>query len=47
MTLGGHRQEARHWEQTLRSPANTFGVDGAVSTETLCLGGRRRPFRRG
>jgi hypothetical protein len=46
MTLGGHRQKNRHWEHTLRSPASASGVDG-VSTETLCVDRRRRPFRRG
>jgi hypothetical protein len=42
MTLGGHRQEDRHWEHTLRSLANAFGVEGEVSTETLCVDKRRQ-----
>jgi hypothetical protein len=42
MTLGGHRQEDRHWEHTLRSLASAFGVDGEVSTETLCVDRRRQ-----
>jgi hypothetical protein len=42
MTLGGHRQEDRHWEHTLRSLASAFGVDGEVSTETLCVDKRRQ-----
>ncbi len=42
MTLGGHRQEDRHWEHTLRSLASAFGVEGDVSTETLCVDKRRQ-----
>jgi len=43
MTMGGHRQEHRHWEHTLRSLAQSFGVeDGEVSTETVCVDRRRR-----
>jgi hypothetical protein len=42
MTLGGHRQEDRHWEHTLRSLASAFGVEGEVSTETLCVDKRRQ-----
>jgi hypothetical protein len=42
MTMGGHRQEDRHWEHTLRSLASAFGVDGEVSTETLCVDKRRQ-----
>jgi hypothetical protein len=37
MTFGGHRQEDRHWEHTLRSLAEAFGVEGNVSTETVCV----------
>jgi len=42
MTLGGHRQEDRHWEHTLRSLAGAFTVEGEVSTETLCVDKRRQ-----
>ena len=42
MTLGGHRQEDRHWEHTLRSLAQAFGVEGEVSTETVCVDRRRQ-----
>ena len=37
MTFGGHRQEDRHWEHTLRSLAEAFGVEGNVSAETVCV----------
>jgi hypothetical protein len=37
MTFGGHRQEDRHWEHTLRSLAEAFGVEGNVSSETVCV----------
>jgi len=42
MTMGGHRQEDRHWEHTLRALAEAFGVEGDVSTETLCVDKRRQ-----
>jgi hypothetical protein len=42
MTLGGHRQEDRHWEHTLRSLAAAFGVDGEVTVETVCVDRRRQ-----
>jgi hypothetical protein len=42
MTMGGHRQEDRHWEHTLRSLAEAFGVDGDVATETVCVDKRRQ-----
>jgi hypothetical protein len=42
MTLGGHGKEDRHWEHTLRSLASAFGVEGEVSTETVCVDRRRQ-----
>ena len=42
ITYGGHRQEDAHWEHTLRALAAAFGVDGAVSSETVCVDRRRR-----
>jgi len=42
MTMGGHRQEDRHWEHTLRSLADAFGVEGEVATETVCVDRRRQ-----
>jgi hypothetical protein len=42
MTMGGHRQEDRHWEHTLRSLAESLGVEGEVATETVCVDRRRQ-----
>ena len=42
MSFGGHRQEDRHWEHTLRSLAAAFGVEGEVTTETVCVDRRRQ-----
>jgi hypothetical protein len=42
MTLGGHRQEDRHWEHTLRSLAAAFAVEGEVTTEAVCVDRRRQ-----
>jgi len=42
MTMGGHRQEDRHWEHTLRSLAESFGVEGEVAAETVCVDRRRQ-----
>ena len=42
MTMGGHRQEDRHWEHTLRSLAESFGVEGEVASETVCVDRRRQ-----
>jgi hypothetical protein len=42
MTMGGHRQEDRHWEHTLRSLAESFGGEGEVATETVCVDRRRQ-----
>jgi hypothetical protein len=42
MTMGGHRQEDRHWAHTLRSLAAAFGVEGEVTTENVCVDRRRQ-----
>jgi hypothetical protein len=42
MTMGGHRQEDRHWEHALRSLAESFGVEGEVAAETVCVDRRRQ-----
>jgi hypothetical protein len=42
MTFGGHRQEDRHWEHTLRSLAAAFGVEGEVTTDAVCVDRRRQ-----
>ncbi len=45
LALGGHRQENRFWEHTLRSLAAHFGVKGEVETEVVCVD-RRRQWKR-
>ena len=36
MTMGGHGQEDRHWEHTLRELARHFGVEGEVDAPSRC-----------
>ena len=45
MAVGGHKQENRFWENTLRSLAGHFGVKGQVETEVVCVD-RRRQWRK-
>ena len=47
MLFGGHRKEDRHWEHTLRELARSFGVEGEVSIETVCVDRRRQWGRAG
>jgi hypothetical protein len=42
MTFGGHGQEDKHWEHTLRSLAAAFGVEGIVESDTVCVDRRRQ-----
>jgi hypothetical protein len=42
MTMGGHAQEDRHWEHTLRELARHFDVEGELSTESACVDKRRQ-----
>ena len=42
MTMGGHGQEDRHWEHTLRELARHVGVEGEISTESVCVDRRRQ-----
>jgi len=42
LAMGGHRQEDRLWEQTLRSLAAHFDHDGDVDTEVVCVDRRRQ-----
>lgn len=42
MTLGGHGQEDRHWQHTLRRLAEHFGVEGELATESVCVDRRRQ-----
>jgi hypothetical protein len=46
MTFGGHREEDRMWQHTLRALATHLGVeDPAVDTQVVCVD-RRRQWRR-
>src|SRR3954469_24311802 len=42
LTLGGHKQEDRFWQQTLTSLAAAFGVEGDVTIENVCVDRRRQ-----
>jgi hypothetical protein len=43
LALGGHAQEDRFWEQTLRNVAAHHGVpDATVRTRVVCVDGRRQ-----
>lgn len=42
LTLGGHGQENRFWQQTLKSLAANWGVDAETQTEVICVDPRRR-----
>ena len=42
LSLGGHRQEDRFWEQTLARLAAHFGHDAAVDTRVVCVDRRRQ-----
>lgn len=45
MRFGGHKQEDRIWQHTLRSLSEHFGVTGDVETNCVCLD-RRAQWRR-
>ncbi len=47
MTLGGHKQEDRFWEQTLAALARHFGVRARVDTKVVCVDKRRQWARAG
>ena len=42
LTLGGHSQENRFWQQTLKILAANWGVDAEAQTEVICVDPRRR-----
>lgn len=44
MMAGGHGQENRHWETTLRNVAARFGATGMPTTEQVCVD-RKRQWR--
>lgn len=47
LSLGGHRQEDRFWEQTLANLAAHFGVEAPVETQVVCVDRRRQWSRAG
>jgi hypothetical protein len=42
LTLGGHRQEDRFWNQTLTAVADHFGEFAEVDTQVVCVDKRRQ-----
>jgi hypothetical protein len=42
LTLGGHRQEDRFWQQTLTALAAHFGHEGEVDTQMVCVDRKRQ-----
>ena len=44
LMAGGHAQENRHWETTLRNLAARFGATGTPTTEQVCVD-RKRQWR--
>jgi hypothetical protein len=42
LALGGHRQEDRFWQHTLRSLAASWGIEAEAETEVICVDPRRR-----
>lgn len=47
LSLGGHRQEDRFWQQTLANLAAFFGVEGEVESQVVCVDRRRQWARAG
>jgi len=42
LTMGGHRQEDRFWQQTLTALATHFGHEADVDTQVVCVDRRRQ-----
>jgi hypothetical protein len=42
LTMGGHKQEDRFWQQTLTALAAHFGHEGEVDTRVVCVDKRRQ-----
>jgi hypothetical protein len=42
LTMGGHKQEDRFWQQTLTSLAAHFGHEGDVDTKVVCVDKKRQ-----
>ena len=47
LSLGGHRQEDRFWQQTLANLAAHFGIEAPVETQVVCVDRRRQWSRAG
>lgn len=47
LTLGGHGQEDRFWEHTLKQVAAHFGQHATVETRVMCIDSRRQWRRAG
>jgi hypothetical protein len=42
LTFGGHKQEDKFWQHTLRSLAEYFGEDAEVDTQVVCVDKKRQ-----
>jgi hypothetical protein len=42
LTFGGHKQEDKFWQHTLRSLAEHFGEDAEVDTQVVCVDKKRQ-----
>ena len=42
LTMGGHKQEDRFWQQTLGALAQHFGHDSEVDTQVVCVDKKRQ-----
>jgi hypothetical protein len=42
LTFGGHKQEDKFWQHTLRSLAEYFGEDAEVDTQVICVDKKRQ-----
>ena len=42
LTMGGHKQEDKFWQHTLRSLAEHFGEDAEVDTQVVCVDKKRQ-----
>lgn len=42
LTMGGHKQEDRFWQQTLTALAANFGHEAEVDTQVVCVDKKRQ-----
>jgi hypothetical protein len=42
LTMGGHKQEDRFWQQTLTALASHFGHEAEIDTQVVCVDRRRQ-----